>query len=307
MVYNENIYVPEDISKSIYYFTLASKQSFQESNVSLASIFFELNNLSKCIEYLNKAADQNFPYALLFLGDIYFSKEYGLQDINKAFDFYHRASEANSIEAQFKLGNIYLNGEYVPPNIDKATYYFKLAADQGYALAQYQLGLIYYNKDINKNSDFHDLSEKINGIKEQYKQSAFYVGKYESPEIDKAIYYFTLAADQGYAFPQYQLGLIYINKDINKSIHYFKLAAEQNFTQAQYQLGQLYEKGEKIQRDLDKAIYYYKQASESNTEAYFRLGCIYEYSLFDFNKAIENYTQAASRNHPIAQLYLGHI
>ena len=71
------------------------------------------------------------------------------------------------------------------------------------------------------------------------------MGQYVQQDIDKAIYYFTLAANKGHIKAQYELSLLYYIeggtiKDINKSIYYCTLAANKNYANAQYTLGIIY-------------------------------------------------------------------
>ena len=49
----------------------------------------------------------------------------------------------------------------------------------------------------------------------------------------------------------------YIKWDINKAIHYFTLAANQNNPEAQFNLGFIYYEGKYIKRDINKSIHYY--------------------------------------------------
>lgn len=45
-------------------------------------------------------------------------------------------------------------------------------------------------------------------------------------DMEKAIYYYTQAANKNSAYAQYCLGCIYKEKDINKSIYYFSLSTK---------------------------------------------------------------------------------
>ncbi|KAK8895708.1 hypothetical protein M9Y10_013592 [Tritrichomonas musculus] len=100
-------------------------------------------------------------------------------------------------------------------------------------------------------------------------------------DINKALYYFSLVANQNYPQAQYNLGIIYysgqyIPRDINKSIYYYSLAANQNDPQVLYNLGIIYEEGQYIPRDINKSIYYYSLAANLKYPlAQFNLGLIY--------------------------------
>lgn len=93
----------------------------------------------------------------------------------------------------------------------------------------------------------------------------------------------------------FYLGNIYYfethnKRDINRAIHYFTLAADKNHSEhiyesfskffvpeAQYNLGNIYEKGVHVKQDITKAVYYYTQAANQNiAEAQTNLGILYE-------------------------------
>ena len=66
--------------------------------------------------------------------------------------------------------------------------------------------------------------------------------------------YCTLAADQGNANAQFNVGVMYkkgqgVPQDYPKSMKYFTLAAEQGDAQAQYFLGSMHNQGAGVQKD----------------------------------------------------------
>ena len=84
-------------------------------------------------------------------------------------------------------------------------------------------------------------------------------GKYIN--IDKAIRYLTLAANQNVSNTQLLLGKIFykeelVPKDINKSIYYLTLASNQNDDEANAILGLIYYSGTNVKKDINKSIYY---------------------------------------------------
>ena len=94
-------------------------------------------------------------------------------------------------------------------------------------------------------------------------------GKYVTRSINKAIYYYTLAANQNFPEAQFVLGCIYdegkyVATNIDKSIHYFSLAANQNYRDAQYILGLIYSKS----KNFDKANHYISQVTFWNNHIY---------------------------------------
>ena len=59
-----------------------------------------------------------------------------------------------------------------------------------------------------------------------------------------------------------------VEQNIEKAIEYLTLAAEQGNDDAMYSLGELYENGSAVEQDLDEAVKFYKVAAENgNKEA----------------------------------------
>ncbi len=85
-----------------------------------------------------------------------------------------------------------------------------------------------------------------------------------------------IAAEQGDAKAQYQLGMSYLNglntkKDIEKAAQWFAMAASQGDDRAQVRLGYLTEFGRGVQLDINRSTQLYKMSSEQgNTEAHAR-------------------------------------
>ncbi len=64
---------------------------------------------------------------------------------------------------------------------------------------------------------------------------------YRKGDIEKAIYYFSIAADQGDIKAQYLLGFTYtLENELEKAEYYYLLAAKQNHLESIYGLGIIY-------------------------------------------------------------------
>jgi TPR repeat protein len=98
---------------------------------------------------------------------------------------------------------------------------------------------------------------------------------------EKAMEYYTLAADQGYAEAQYSLGLAYwhgkgVKQSYEKAIEYFTIAAEQKHSSAQCILASGYYKGFGVQQSYEKALEYYTLAAEQeDADAQYNMGVLY--------------------------------
>ena len=74
-------------------------------------------------------------------------------------------------------------------------------------------------------------------------------------------------ATQGDATAQYNLGYCYhygigVEQDLEKAVYWCTLAAEQGFASAQYNLGDFYSNGRGVKQDLEKAVEWYTKSAE---------------------------------------------
>ena len=87
----------------------------------------------------------------------------------------------------------------------------------------------------------------------------------------QALYWYTRAAEQGYAAAQYNLGWLYakgqgVGHDVQQAMHWFSKAAEQGDAGAQNNLGMMYEHGKGVPQDFRLACTWYRRAAEWHSE-----------------------------------------
>ena len=146
------------------------------------------------------------------------------------------------------------------------------------------------------------------------------MGKYITRDINKAIYYYSLAANHGYPDAQYNLGLIYylgkysIKRDIKKGQSYIMLASINGNRDANFAHGYLHHEGKSVKKDIEKAIHFYKEASTFNNQyAKNNLGIIYKNGFGDNVKkhtgnAIVYFEEAIRKGNDYLSMYnLAHI
>ena len=90
---------------------------------------------------------------------------------------------------------------------------------------------------------------------------------YEKGDYKTAMRLWKPLAEQGHAYAQYNLGLMYRNgkgvpEDYKQAVKWYRLAAEQGDADAQYSLGIRYDKGEGVPEDDKQAVKWYRLASE---------------------------------------------
>lgn len=129
-------------------------------------------------------------------------------------------------------------------------------------------------------------------------------------DADKALYWLTLAANNGYPKSMFRLHLIYRNddfgveQDLDKSLKWGFEAVKHNFPIAQYSLATMYLKGEGVPQNNQKAaLYMGKAAAQQYPPALSDLGEFYFHGVGvqqSFEKALEFYVEAAKKGKPIA-------
>jgi TPR repeat protein len=87
----------------------------------------------------------------------------------------------------------------------------------------------------------------------------------------EALKWFRLAAEQGYASAQYNLGDMYrkgngVLQDYAEAVKWWRLAAEQGYASAQYNLGVMYFNGDGVLQDNIRAHMWFNIASANGVE-----------------------------------------
>lgn len=101
---------------------------------------------------------------------------------------------------------------------------------------------------------------------------SYELGKRVKSNKEKAIEWYSKAADQGHAESGYRLGLIYYKGvggfkiDLGKGFHYISMAAKANHKRSQAHLAEMYENGHGIKQSKVLSDYWYEQAFTSSTQ-----------------------------------------
>ena len=83
--------------------------------------------------------------------------------------------------------------------------------------------------------------------------------------------WYRLAADQGYASAQYNLGVSYANgegvvQDYREAVKWYRLAADQGHAKAQRRLGLCYSVGKGVAQDFGEAYFWFLLAAANSAE-----------------------------------------
>ena len=285
-------YIKKNFSRAYYFYDLSAQLGDDDGLCCLALCYEHGNGVAldykKAITVHALACAAGSAPAMMNLGNCYSWGRGVPQSPETAMRYYEKAANMNYGEAQNNLAICYLKGEGTEKNEEQAFYWFRLAADiHNVPEAQYTLAVAY------------------SGGKDLLPQ-----------DHEKAIYYYTLAADQGHSGAQSDLGYSYFTGngtavDYEKAFHYFSLAAAQNDPLGLGNLATCYRYGKGTRKNLKKAVKYYKLAAAlGNPESQYILANSYSDGNEMLRKkpkmAIYYYALAADQGHAKAQGNLGH-
>lgn len=143
------------------------------------------------------------------------------------------------------------------------------------------------------------------------------VGQRIEANTNEAIFWYTLAANQGHLIAQNNLGVLYstghmgrVAKDPAEALHWYKLAAKQGNCNAQFHCGLAHMNGEGLEdRDDNMAFYWFKKAAKqghvlsmSNVGAMYMGGRGVDQN---YKKAFKWLLKAVDENDPVATHNLG--
>ena len=193
--------------------------------------------------------------------------------------------------------------------------------------AFYLINIIQATKDmsvtVHKKNTLEDHAQQAIEEQDKYKKlyeineigRAYFDGKNGKPKnYEEAVKWFRMAAEQGYHYGQFNLGLCYdkgygITKDYTEAVKWYRMAAEQGNADAQINLGNCYYNGEGVPQNYKEAVKWYRMAAEQgNADAQFNLGNGYyngEGVPQNYTEAVKWYRMAAEQGNADAQFNLG--
>ena len=141
------------------------------------------------------------------------------------------------------------------------------------------------------------------------KGEEYYIAK----QYAKAVEWYRIAAEQGYADAQCNIGHMYdmgegVTQDDAEAVRWYRKAAEQGNAYAQCYLGDMYKYGQGVTQDDAEAVRWYRKAAEQgNADAQCYLGDMYKYGqgvTQDSAEAVRWYRKAAEQGDASAQYHL---
>lgn len=203
-----------------------------------------------------------------------------------------KLAEAGNAYANFEIGSNEYYGYYTGhERYDVAYKYLKVAADLNHASANYMIanmlirGLL-GNKskdELERGYEYLIKSYNLGNIAASNLIGNMYYNGIHPLEknIEEAMKYYKIAAENDYAFALNNLGKIEENKNnMEGAFKYYRKAADLGESWACNKVGEFYRLGI-LEKDMKEAFYYYNRAIESN----YRTLCYYAY----YNLAVYYY------------------
>lgn len=302
------------LNESIKYLKLAIENNYTLAKEKLGEVYYILGeNSSKeeslkwyqlSIEYGNdKAKDK--------LKEYYFNLANEATNKDKLY-WYLKAAKLGHYESQIKLGEIYYEGKIVEKSFEESAKWYKeamkikgetlswtlewdkVAAEEGNIDSQIRLAFSYENGmgvkvNYDKAIEWYVKAYEKGSEEAKNQLIKLYIKIAETNEkslitFNKAIKYYTLAANLGDLYAQRYLGLKYLNgnilfKSIERASIWLTLAAEQGDVESQYILAISYfgDKKNRLVSSLDDSIKWLIKASKNgNKDAMLKLAWCYE-------------------------------
>ncbi len=193
--------------------------------IAVSPLFADNANLPA----LQNAAGKGDPVAEQKLGRAYQLGEGVPVDYAKALDLYQKSAAQGNANAMNNLGIMYHRGSGVPPNDKEASQWLLKAAEKDLASSQLAVGLGYFAGDLGFAHDLNSaekwlskaaahseepdvVAKASNALGAVYQQGVGNGG----PNYQKALYWYSKAADLNDAKAENNLGLIYQSDVLGK-------------------------------------------------------------------------------------------
>ncbi|KAG0260675.1 hypothetical protein DFQ27_003423 [Actinomortierella ambigua] len=336
--------LPQTDDDVVTYFCKAAKAEDTDAQLFLGWIYGHGRGVDKSERdsfwWYHKAAEGGNVVAQLQLARMYEGRQ-GIGAINatKAAMWYRKAANGGNAEAQHALGRMYTDGCGVKENTFHASIWYLMAAKQGHHEAQTILGQWFAlgrgvvqsdeeairwltmaaeqgNPTAQRRLGHMYLDSQglrrcaIDETKQPNKTSGTLCKQHATinQNLEKAFMWFTVAAEQGCANAQYDLGSMYLQghgveqSDV-EAAKWFNKAAEQGDINAQSSLGLMYEYGRGVeQSDIEAANWYTKAADQGDIRVMYEQGRGVEQSDVE---AVKWFIKVATQGHTSAQNSLG--
>eukprot|EP00919_Chromeraceae_sp_WS-2016_P023864 GHVR01056614.1.p1 GENE.GHVR01056614.1~~GHVR01056614.1.p1 ORF type:complete len:276 (+),score=25.49 GHVR01056614.1:71-898(+) len=180
---------------------------------------------------------------------------------------------------------------------------------------QYNLGYHYlYGKDVKQSNSeakkWFDLASKSESPAVRYKIGRLYeTGVLYPKDINKAVFHYKFAAEQGEMYAINNLAILYLNgtgvtKDADKAIRLLARAANKGNVEAQVNLGLYYLTSTQGDKNNENALKWFAEAGKAHNPVALYYLAEHAYTAQDYVKAYDYYLMSAEQSNDNAQLKL---
>jgi TPR repeat protein/CHAT domain-containing protein len=274
--------VDKNMDEALEWYQMAADGGVALASRNIGTYYQSINDYKKAFKYFSIASEQGNTIAMLDISTMYLAgNDYINKDLEKSFSWALKAAQKFDREAMYVVGSYYLQGTGVKKDAD--------------------LSLYWIAKSIDNNPNFIGLSGSRNWYIEIAKKTLGLLHKDTKDSLKYQSgkdFYKEFDAENGNDEKKYSAALVYQQEgNMKKAIYWYEIAANNGFVQAQSTLGGLYSGilKSKIQKDFIKAEYWYKKAAGSNDlDSISSLGWLYSVvnkspgiknPIFDISKA----------------------
>ncbi len=272
--------VNADLNKALEWYEKAAAQNDPYAQYSASVLLLTGNapivqDQAKGLELLEKAASNGLTAAQNDLGMFYLSGRYVEKDTAKGISLLEQASEGGNVYAQSTLASLYFQGNMVGKDETKALRLMQAAAAQGFPEAQFNTGYFYMNK-IGTSGLTADERLVTDELVQQSKASNGVI-----TEDQLAIYWIRKASDSGHPMAQANLAMMILSGNAagteSEAVALLQKSSDQGLADAQYSLGSLYYSGKAgLTKDVQKGLGLIKKAADQGlVQAQYELGMLY--------------------------------
>lgn len=223
------------------------------------------HNVTKCNEYLTKAAEQNQIEASYQLGLMYAYGSNGVRrNVDKAKKYLIAACEGGYDQAMVDYATMCFEGQVLPKDLESAAKWFQVAASHFNGSAQYALGCmygngIYYDLDNAQAAKWFEEAAEGGEPNAQYAMGCFYYeGRGIQKDVKKAVSWFQESAERGHPgamtfMAMFMINGRYVDQDVQGGLQMLMELADNGHPEAQFYLGKMYSEGEVVEKNISLA------------------------------------------------------
>lgn len=263
-MYSEGKGVPQDWEMSEKWYKQSAEQGNVKAQYAYAFVYYHYDhesilnwfgdhyknhNYKKAIAWFEKAAKQDHPNALYFLGRMYEEGEGVEYNIEKAAQYFLKAANLGHSSSQHSIGKMHQDGEgNMEWDYEKAVFWLKKAALNGSDFAAIELGDI-YSEGLEKPDYLYDGK---NGITKNQKE---------------AVKWYLLAEKNGSSRVYEKLGRVYlegkgVSQNYEEAAKWFHKDSVKGDFDSQYALANMYKEGKGIKKNSYKCYIWVNLAIE---------------------------------------------